>query len=155
VTTQRGGWQNTITYRLGEGVEYNGAQYVCMVNTSIGTAPSPTATSPWAPVDAERVVPQDAWLVNAGYDPTAPQLPVTSYFGWTDPTFDPEHPFDPEIQTGGNGVLDRPDEASDPNIEWPWPKMIRITLSLADPADPSVEQTFQFVFDVPAAHEGR
>lgn len=31
----------------------------------------------------------------------------------------------------------------------PWPKFIRITMSLADPNDPTLERTFQFVFAVP------
>ncbi|MEM9065094.1 MAG: prepilin-type N-terminal cleavage/methylation domain-containing protein [Planctomycetota bacterium] len=33
--------------------------------------------------------------------------------------------------------------------EWPRPKLIRVTISLADPTDPLVEETFQFVFEVP------
>lgn len=35
--------------------------------------------------------------------------------------------------------------------EWLWPKFIRITMSIADPQDQSIEQTFQMVFDVPDA----
>ncbi len=31
----------------------------------------------------------------------------------------------------------------------PWPKFIRITMSLADPNDPTLERTYQFVFAVP------
>lgn len=31
----------------------------------------------------------------------------------------------------------------------PWPKFIRITMSLADPDDPTIERTYQFVFAVP------
>jgi type II secretory pathway pseudopilin PulG len=33
--------------------------------------------------------------------------------------------------------------------EWPWPRFIRITVSLSDPADASYEQQFQMVFAVP------
>jgi type II secretory pathway pseudopilin PulG len=44
-------------------------------------------------------------------------------------------------------------EVPDPNepgtIPAPWPRLIRITLSLADPADPLREQSFQFVVEVP------
>lgn len=36
-------------------------------------------------------------------------------------------------------------------IEWPWPKFIRITMSLADPTDPNVEETFVFTFEIPDA----
>ncbi|MBO6514291.1 MAG: type II secretion system protein [Phycisphaerales bacterium] len=35
--------------------------------------------------------------------------------------------------------------------DWLWPKFIRITLSISDPQDQSIEQTFQMVFDVPDA----
>jgi len=35
--------------------------------------------------------------------------------------------------------------------QWPWPKFIRITLSIADPTDNSIEQTFQMVFDIQGA----
>ncbi|MFI4898563.1 MAG: hypothetical protein ACIARR_12150, partial [Phycisphaerales bacterium JB059] len=31
---------------------------------------------------------------------------------------------------------------------WPWPTMLRITMSFADPTDPSVETTTQFVVDL-------
>lgn len=43
-------------------------------------------------------------------------------------------------------------EKRDPNepstIPWPWPRLVRITMSIADPADPLREQTFQFVMEV-------
>lgn len=35
--------------------------------------------------------------------------------------------------------------------DWLWPKFIRITLSISDPQDQSIERTFQMVFDVPDA----
>jgi prepilin-type N-terminal cleavage/methylation domain-containing protein len=87
-------------------------------------------------------------------DPTAdPGRPVTSYFGYTDPTFDPEFPTALEGNPGSthNGLLDLPTESRTPTIPWAWPKFIRITMSLADPNNPTVEQSFQFVFEVPAA----
>jgi prepilin-type N-terminal cleavage/methylation domain-containing protein len=58
-----------------------------------------------------------------------PAGPLMSYFGY----IDPRH----------NGTRE------EPTRPWPWPAFIRITLSLADPRDPSEEQTFQFVFAVP------
>lgn len=33
--------------------------------------------------------------------------------------------------------------------DWEWPKYIRITISIADPQDSSIEQTFQMVFEIP------
>jgi hypothetical protein len=62
----------------------------------------------------------------------SPSLPLTAHFGYNDPTYAPTDPnLDP------------------PTIPWPWPKLIRITVTLADPTDPSIEETFQFVFETP------
>ncbi|MBC7834620.1 MAG: hypothetical protein H7Y88_05905 [Phycisphaerales bacterium] len=55
-----------------------------------------------------------------------------SHFGYIDPTFQPVGANDPD------------------SIPWPWPKLIRITLTLTDPREPINEQTLQFVFEVPA-----
>jgi len=41
--------------------------------------------------------------------------------------------------------LDSPDD----DAEWPWPTLIRITMSFADPNDPTIETTTQFVVEVP------
>lgn len=57
---------------------------------------------------------------------------LVSFFGYYDPTFIPA--------TGGNDP---------PSMPWPWPKMLRITITLADANDPSIEQSFQYVFDLP------
>lgn len=58
---------------------------------------------------------------------------LTSYFGYTDPIYTPSNP-----------------DGLDPaTIPWPWPKLIRVTMTLADPVDPSIEQTFQFIFETP------
>lgn len=66
-------------------------------------------------------------------------VPLYSMFGYVDPTFDPQSrpalPNQPNLQ---------PD-----TIPWAWPRLIRVTMSLVDPADPAVEETFQFVFEVP------
>ncbi len=35
--------------------------------------------------------------------------------------------------------------------QWPWPKFIRVTISIADPNDLTLERTFQMVFDIPEA----
>ena len=43
-----------------------------------------------------------------------------------------------------------PGSAATPQaLEWPWPKLIRVTMSIADPGDPSIETTVEVVFEVP------
>ncbi len=88
------------------------------------------------------------------------------YFGFTDPTFEPnniglqrdDYDFsrsllpeetDRRAQTGRFSLND-PD-----TIEWPWPKLLRVTITLADTRDPSIEQTFQFVFRLPERASGQ
>jgi type II secretory pathway pseudopilin PulG len=58
---------------------------------------------------------------------------LTAHFGYNDPTFTPADDNDPAT------------------VPWPWPTLIRVTLTLADPVDPAIEQTFQFVFETPEA----
>ena len=62
-----------------------------------------------------------ATLINDG---GTSSLISTSYFGYIDPTASDGRP-------------------------WAWPTLIRVTMSLTDPTNPGVEETFQFVF--PAA----
>lgn len=60
---------------------------------------------------------------------------ATAHFGYLDPTH-------PQTPLGSS---------SDPRVlPWSWPKLVRVTMTLSDPVDPSIEETFQFVFDVPA-----
>ncbi len=60
---------------------------------------------------------------------------ATAHFGYLDPTH-------PQSSLG---------LSSDPRIvPWSWPKLVRVTMTLSDPVDPSIEESFQFVFDVPA-----
>ncbi len=54
---------------------------------------------------------------------------LNAHFGYTDPT---------SVQGG----TQRP-------LPWAWPKLIRVTVTLADPNDTEIEETFQFVFDTP------
>lgn len=71
-----------------------------------------------------------------------------SCFGYVDPTYEQLRlgdPFDP------NGT---PDPNAPTSAPWPWPKFIRITMSLVDPTDPDNEQTYQFVFPVPERKRG-
>ncbi|MEQ8769752.1 MAG: type II secretion system protein [Phycisphaerales bacterium] len=39
-------------------------------------------------------------------------------------------------------------------IPWKWPTQIRVTMSLADAADPSIESTIEVIFDVPSDDRG-
>ncbi len=58
---------------------------------------------------------------------------VTSFFGYTDPTFVPK-----------DGA---------PGLAWAWPTMVRVTMTLADPKSPGSQETFQFVFETPGTPE--
>jgi len=60
--------------------------------------------------------------------------PLTTYFGTVDPTY----PQDGDL-----------DEGSPFTVPWVWPKLIRVTMTLADPIDPSIEERYQFVFELP------
>lgn len=90
----------------------------------------------WAGVArvSDYVVPE--WLVHGVYKrhPVNKQYDrhsLVSYFGYFDPSFKKQNATEP------------------PSLPWAWPKMIRVTLTLADANDPSIEQTFQYVFDLP------
>jgi prepilin-type N-terminal cleavage/methylation domain-containing protein len=98
-------------------------------------------------IGTHQVPVEGALIHDAAYNATQPYEPLGSFFGYADPTFNPDANGDGELQSGT--------DSAEPTIPWPWPKLIRVTLSLADPRDASVEQTFQFVFDVPAGRAGR
>ncbi|MBI1189738.1 MAG: hypothetical protein GC200_03540 [Tepidisphaera sp.] len=73
-----------------------------------------------------------------GDPPAAGDLPstLTSYFGYVDPTYK-------QVSTG-----------TDPEtIPWAWPKLIRVTVSVADRNDPTYEASFQFVFALPEGEQ--
>ncbi len=118
------------------------------------------------PIDEHRV---PVLLTNRQYEPgdwpVAPQVihepvddrgrpdpidgePFYSIFGYVDPSF--PGPINPaNVVTAADQLrLYRPD-----TIPCPWPRLIRITMTLADPADPTFEQTYQFIFEVPAASQ--
>lgn len=76
--------------------------------------------------------------VDVGAEPLPDEIPFYSFFGYIDPTFTPAKV---------NGVQVDPD-----TIDWPWPKLLRFTIGLTDPADPTYEQTYQFIVEVPAAN---
>lgn len=91
------------------------------------------AKAPWAWRLRPEVI-QD-WV------PSPRQADSTLYttFGYVDPSFAP-----------GQGPLTRNNQPA--TMPVPWPKLIRVTMSLVDPGDPpSAEQTYQFIFEVPQA----
>lgn len=65
---------------------------------------------------------------------------VVSYFGYTLPFFDADDP-------DGDGNL--ADAAVDETLDWPWPELVRVTVTLTDPGDETIERTFQYVFPTP------
>lgn len=81
------------------------------------------ARPPGAPADPERVhVAMDPFLINDAF------TPEFAVFGLNDPK--------------GTGAADDQEVTR-------WPKFIRVTMSLADPTDETLERTYQFVFAVP------
>ena len=79
---------------------------------------------------------------------------MTHYFGYADPRAVPIDLDDDGIADGydmnDDGVAD--DIDGDGNAiedEWPWPKLVRITMSFADPIDQTIEETFQFIIEIP------
>lgn len=81
--------------------------------------------------------------------------PIYAYFApGADPTYDPRQQGNfrtpQQIANIQNPAFRAEAAALQPKetMDWPWPKLIRITLTLADPEDPTFEQTYQFVFDL-------
>ncbi len=70
-----------------------------------------------------------------------------SCFGYVDP-------FWPYHDAGGVDLNTAAERAQilgqyGQSIPWAWPKLIRITITLSDPNEPNVEQTYQYVLEVP------
>lgn len=83
-----------------------------------------------------------------------PAVSSYAFFGLNDPYYAPMMPPTLALykDVNGNGLYDWADGdvLQEPEtIAWARPTMIRITLTLCDPTDPSIEQTFQFIFDLP------
>jgi prepilin-type N-terminal cleavage/methylation domain-containing protein len=79
-----------------------------------------------------------------GVTPAVTVSEMTSYFGWIDPTYVPSGTAAP--------VADSPTSQV---VPWAWPRMVRVTVTLADPLDPSDERSFQYIFAVPEAQGPR
>jgi prepilin-type N-terminal cleavage/methylation domain-containing protein len=92
--------------------------------------PIPTSASPLNQSNLAGYVPSTR-LIYGTQTPNPVQC-LTSYFGYHDPTYTPADTD--QIRT----------------IPWVWPKLIRITIRIADERDPTQEETFQYVFELPA-----
>lgn len=82
----------------------------------------------------------DAALSNftSGSISTPANAQATAHFGYIDPTW-------PGLPLGSS-----PADGEPRTLPWAWPKLIRITMTLVDPVDPTIQESFQFVLDVPA-----
>lgn len=76
-----------------------------------------------------------------------------SFFGYLDPTYVPQADIWDASENAGSSQPYRPDEGditSEPlAMPWQWPRLLRITIKLVDPSDPTTEATYQYVFEVP------
>ncbi|HYE61394.1 MAG TPA: prepilin-type N-terminal cleavage/methylation domain-containing protein [Phycisphaerales bacterium] len=114
---------------LGEGITY--------VTWNLG---DPNAVPPQPPINHPITSRLIYGIPPANGQPDENAAELTAYFGYTDPTFAPDAstipvPF-PHRTT--NGVMD-----------WMWPKMVRIRVTLADPNNLADEREFVYVFNVP------
>lgn len=151
-------WSFGVTTLAGEFVWYGPARYADTNNDRQITAADELLTQPYAsghpPIPVYYATQPNTPGGQPGLDahPVSQRLIhrevmlngacLTSYFGYTDPTF--------RADTNGNGVVDA-GESIDRSLPWPWPRMVRITMTLSDPIDPSIESTFQFIFNLPDA----
>lgn len=141
------GAANPDVYRYDPAATYAGLGSGTLIGSNGKTLTAPTPSPAFKPYKGLPEYTNINNLVNKVEDYTVPdwlihgvlkwrpngfdQSSLISYFGYFDPTFKREDPLQP------------------PSIPWAWPKMVRVTLTLADASDPSIEQTFQYVFDLP------
>jgi hypothetical protein len=92
--------------------------------------PIPTSGTPLTESNLAGYVPSTRLIY--GTQTPNPVECLTSYFGYFDPTYTPADTD--QIRT----------------IPWVWPKLMRITLRIADERDPTQEETFQYIFELPA-----
>ncbi|HYD01067.1 MAG TPA: hypothetical protein VEB22_07555, partial [Phycisphaerales bacterium] len=79
-----------------------------------------------------------------------------AFFGLNDPLYAPRTDLlAKDVNGDGNYDWADGDILQEPEtLPWVRPTMIRVTLTICDPTDPSIEQTFQFVFDLPKDARG-
>lgn len=79
-----------------------------------------------------------------------------AFFGLNDPLYAPTTTL-LAYDANGDGKYDwsEGDILQEPeSLPWTRPVMLRITFTLCDPTDPSIEQTFQYIFDLPKDSRG-
>ncbi len=110
--------------------------YPSFIDPYTTTETFPIYNMPYQRLDgspATQALPPSALYNNPALDPDNEPDIITAHFGYIHPYYTP---------TNSDGL--------DPTtIPWPWPKLIRVTMTLADPVDPAIEQTFQFIFETP------
>jgi type II secretory pathway pseudopilin PulG len=111
---------------------------------------APNASAPLNLIEEPRVHTfTDRLIYGETPDPANRPSAITSYFGYIDPTFDPQKPM---VGRPGATAQEQAGVSVDNKLmEWPRPRLLRVTMSLADPQNPAVEETFQFVLEVPQA----
>ena len=78
-----------------------------------------------------------------------------SCFGYVDPTFGyiaprgqgPRPTYGDPGNNGAQPLTPRPGEPQ--SVSVPWPKLVRVTISLVEASEPLKEQTYQFIFELP------
>ena len=137
-----------------EEIPYNPFAGMPGLPTQLSANPAVTTAIDILAAEAYRV---SKYLIYGNYppfDPAARIFPVpddtdgcfTSHFGYFDPSFNPRavpvtlplEPISPSFESLGISSL-----------PWAWPKMVRITVRVADETDPTLEESFQFVIDLP------
>jgi hypothetical protein len=81
------------------------------------------------PVDPRLIYGTTFDTIGAAGDPR----PLVAHFGFTDPTYVPAN------------------ASQQPSVAWAWPSLVRVTVTLTDPSDTSLERSFQFTFKTPEA----
>lgn len=105
-------------------------------------------------IENRQIVPPDTEQV-LQLRRSAAQVPTTFYFGYADPRAVPVDFVDPAgvrrvgFDLNGDAYPDDIDGDGVFDDAWPWPRLLRITMSFADPVDQTVEDTFQFVVELP------
>lgn len=82
------------------------------------------------------------------------RIALDSYFGYSDPTLPRNMSVAVSGASDSNGDGDPFNDygdliQTDDFGKWPWPKLIRLTVTLSDPQDPTIESTFQYTFTTP------
>jgi type II secretory pathway pseudopilin PulG len=111
-----------------------------------------------APYDVLQRVPTRLIHGNdAVEDPNTEFFGLDSFFGYSDPTL----PRDLSVVIGGGSLPNDSNGDGDPFNDlgdlvqtgdvgkWPWPTLIRVTVTLSDPQTPTIESTFQYTFTTP------